>query len=141
MAGTDAKRIINGTFGSIYLDGKWLSNFTHCQIKDEYNWGEVKLPDDRRTKHKLLGVSGSGTIQGYKVTSELQKAVAENPTRTFEIISKLEDPEAYGKERIRIPQVKFTSNPLVDYTTGEIVEEQWDFVFDGDPEFIDSIEV
>ena len=112
MAGIDVGRLINGTFGSVYLNGKWLTNFTRCEVKDEYDYTELKLSGDRRTKHKLSGVKGSGTIGGYKVTSELQKALTENPTRIFEIISKLDDPEAYGTERIRIPNVKFTANPL-----------------------------
>lgn len=139
MAGIDASRVINGTFGSIYLDGKWLSSFTACKIKDDYDWSELKLPNDRRTKHKLVGVKGSGTITGYKVTSELQKALAENPTRSFEIITKLEDPEAYGMERVRIPQVKFNINQIANWKTGEVIEEDWDFVYDGDPEFLDPI--
>lgn len=139
MAGIDPGRVINGTFGSIYLDGKWLSNFTACQIKDEYDWAELKLSGDRRTKHKLVGVKGSGSITGYKVTSELQKALVDNPTRSFEIIAKLADPEAYGTERIRIPQVKFSANQIADWKAGEVIEETWDFVFDGEPEFVDPI--
>lgn len=139
MAGIDEARVINGTFGELYLDGQWLTNFTRCEIKDEYDWTELKLSGDRRTKHKLVGVKGSGTIAGYKVTSELQKALLENPTRQFQIISKLNDPESYGAERIRVNKVKFTSNPLADWQTGEIVEEEWPFVYDDEPEFVDVI--
>jgi hypothetical protein len=139
MAGIDPGRVINGTFGSLYLDGKWLTNFTHCEIKDEYEYTDLKLAGDRRVKHKLVGVKGSGTIGGYKVTSELQKALVENPVRAFEIISKLEDPESYGKERIRIPGVKFTANPLAKWKNGEVVEEEWSFNFDGEPELVDPI--
>jgi hypothetical protein len=139
MAGIDPGRVINGTFGSLFLDGKWLTNFTHCDIKEEYEYTDLKLSGDRRVKHKLVGIKGSGSIGGYKVTSELQKALTENPTRSFEIISKLDDPESYGKERVRIPSVKFTANPLAKWKTGEMVEEEWNFNFDSDPEFVDSI--
>lgn len=139
MAGIDVGRMISGTFGSLYLDGKWLTNFTHCEIKDEFDYTELKLSGDRRVKHKLAGVKGSGTITGYKVTSELQMALLKNPLRTFEIISKLDDPEAYEMERIRIPNVKFSANQLVKWKTGEMVEEEWTFVFDGEPELIDPI--
>ncbi len=139
MAGIDPGRVINGTFGSVYLDGKWLTNFTRCEIKDEYEWTELKLSGDRRTKHKLVGVKGSGTIAGYKVTSELQKALVDNPTRSFEIISKLADPEAYGSERVRVPQVKFNANVIANWKTGAVIEEEWSFVYDGEPEFVDPI--
>lgn len=139
MAGVDPSRTINGTFGSIYLDGKWLTNFTRCEIKDEYEWTELKLSGDRRTKHKLTGVKGSGTIFGYKVTSELQKALVDNPTRSFEIISKLADPEAYGNERVRVSQVKFNTNVIANWETGKVIEEEWPFVYDSEPEFVDPI--
>lgn len=139
MAGIDETRVINGTFGEIYLEGKWLSSFTHCQASDEYDWTEIKLAGDRRIKHKLAGVKGSGAISGYKVTSELQKALVENPLGQYQIISKLADPEAYGNERVRFSKVKFTKNPLVNWKTGEVIEDEWSFVYDDEPEFVDAI--
>lgn len=139
MPQMDETRVINGSFGAIFLDGRELSSFNHCEIKDDYEYTDLKLAGGRRTKHKLVGVSGSGTISGYKVTSELQQALLANPTAQFQIISKLDDPEAYGTERIRVSKVKFTSNNLANWRTGEVVEEEWPFVFDSDPEFVDPI--
>lgn len=139
MAGIDPGRTINGTFGKIFLNGQWLSNFYSCEITDEYDWAELKLSGDRRTKHKLVSVKGTGKISGYKVTSQLQKALVDNPTQSFEIISNLEDPEAYGYERIRISGVKFQKNPIAGWKHGEVVEEEWEFVYDNEPEFVDPI--
>jgi len=139
VAGIDETRVINGAFGEIYLDGKWLTSFTHCEASDEYDWTEIKLSGDRRTKHKLVGIKGSGTIAGYKVTSELQQALLKNPLGQYQIISKLADPEAYGTERVRFSKVKFTKNQLVNWKVGEIIEEEWSFVYDDEPEFVDSI--
>lgn len=139
MAGIDETRIINGSYGEIYLDGQWLTNFTSCELKDEYDYTELKLSGDRRTKHKLIGVRGSGSLTGFKVTSALQKALTANPTAQYQIISKLADPESYGTERIRISKVKFTTNPLARWKAGETVEEEWPFVFDDEPEFVDAI--
>jgi len=139
VAGIDETRVINGTFGSVYLDGQWLTSFTKFEASDEYDWTELKLSGDRRTKHKLVGIKGSGPISGYKVTSELQKALVTNPLAQFQLISKLDDPEAYGAERIRLSKVKFSKNPLVNWKTGEIIEEEWSFVYDDEPEFVDVI--
>jgi hypothetical protein len=135
----DETKTINGSFGSVTLNGNALTNFNHCEIKDEYEFTELKLAGGRRTKHKLVGQKGSGTISGYKVTSELQQTLINDPTTQFQLISKLNDSEAYGTERIRISKVKFTSNPLAKWKVGELVEEEWPFVFDGDPEFVDPI--
>lgn len=135
----DETRVINGSFGEIYLDGEYLSSFTACEIKDELEFADLKLSGGRRTVHKLVGVSGSGTISGYKLTSALQQALLANPTAQYQIISKLADPEAYGTERIRISKVKFTSIPFANWKTGETIEEEWPFVYDAEPEFVDPI--
>lgn len=139
MSQMDETRVISGSFGGIFLDGDLLSNFNHCEIKDEYEFSELKLAGGRRTKHKLVGIKGTGSVSGYKVTSELQQALLADPTAQFQIISKLDDPEAYGTERIRISKVKFSQNNLANWTTGEIVNEEWPFVFDDDPDFVDPI--
>lgn len=139
MSALDETRVINGTFGEVFLDGQPLTSFNACEIKDDYDWTELKLSGDRRTKHKLVSVSGSGSISGYKVTSELQKALLENPTRQFQLISKLADPEAYGHERIRISKLKFTANPLAGWKVGDVIEEEWPFVYDEEPDLVDPI--
>lgn len=139
MTQMDETRVISGSFGGIYLNGELKGNFNHCEIKDDYEWTELKLAGGRRTKHKLVGVSGSGTISGYKVTSELQQTLLSDPTTQFQVISKLDDPEAYGNERVRVSKVKFTTNNIANWKTGEIIEEEWPFVFDDEPEFVDPI--
>ena len=139
MAGIDPFRVINGTFGSIYLDGQWLANFTRCEATVEPDLAEMKLSGDEMTKHKVTGYRGSGTISGFKVTSVLLKAVLDNPKRRFELIAKLEDPESTGKERVRIPGVIFNRYPVANWRAGEVVEEEWSFVFDEKPELLDAI--
>ena len=56
-----------------------------------------------------------------------------------ELIFKLDDPEAYGCERVRLKHVKFSKIPITGWEVGSIVEEEWPFSFTG-VEWLDSIE-
>lgn len=140
MEGIDESRVINGVFGRIELDGEWMSSFTACSIKEEYEYADIKLPGTRYAKHKLTGIKVDGSLTGYEVTSQLKQALLEDPTRTFTIVTNLEDPESYGAERVKASKVKFTSNPLVNFKVGDVVEDEWPFVVDEKPEFVDTIE-
>ncbi len=132
----DASRIINGSYGAIYVNGTQMASFTACEIKDEYDQKEVLLVGDNRTKHKLVGRKGTGNISGYKIDNALQTVVNALPTLNFILVATLDDPEGHGKETITVPNVKFTSNPLANWKAGELIEDKWDFVFDGNPEIV-----
>lgn len=131
----DASRIINGTFGSVWMDGQWLTNFNHLEANVEVQKAEIKLSGDRWTRRKVTGLNGTGTISGFKVTSDLIQLMAPVADNTkgavkTEIISKLADPEAYGYERIRLKNVMFDRIQLANWTAGENVTEEWPFTFE-----------
>ncbi len=132
----DATRVISGTFGQVFLDGVWLSNFNHFEAAVELQKAELKVSGDRWTHRKVTGLSGTGTISGFKVTSDLVRVmspVADNKRGAVkvELIAKLEDPESYGCERIRLQNVLFDRIQLGNWTSGEIVNEEWPFTFEG----------
>jgi hypothetical protein len=131
----DASRVISGTFGSVWMDGRWLTNFNHLEANVEVQKAELKLAGDRWTRRKVTGLNGTGTISGFKVTSELiqlMAPVADNARGTVktELITKLADPEAYGFERIRLKNVMFDRIQLANWTAGETVTEEWPFTFE-----------
>ena len=136
MPELDVSRVINGTYGEVWMDGKWLSNFNHLEANVEIQKAELKISGNRWTKRKVTGLNGTGTISGFKVTSDLIQlntpmADSANPAVRTEIISKLADPEAYGYERIRLKYVLFDRIQLANWTAGETVNEEWPFTFEG----------
>ena len=66
----DGVRVVNGTFGYIYKEGKWLSQYNKANSKVEIQKAELKVAGDRWTRHKVLGLKGTGSVGGYKVTDE-----------------------------------------------------------------------
>lgn len=139
----DPTRTIQGTFGEIWSDGVWLSNFFQGEAMADISYEDVKRAGTRKTGNKLGAIKLSGTITGYKVTSALARKVAQvlndrQGAFVTELIMKLDDPEAYGAERVRLKGVQFTKIDIMKFEHGTIVETEWPFVFD-DFEYLDFI--
>lgn len=139
----DSTRVINGTYGYVYHDGQWLTNIKSAEATVEITKEEIKRAGTRWTAHKVTGLSGTGTISGYKVTSDFVERIgeiADDKAGTFitELILKLEDPESYGAYRVRLKGVTFDKIPLLQFEVGTIVEEELPFTFTG-YELLDAI--
>lgn len=133
----DATRVINGTFGEVRnADGDWLTNITSCEAVVEIGKEEIKRSGTRWVGHKTTSLTGTGTISGYKITTDMVERIgqiADDRKGAFvtEIIVKLDDPEAFGAMRVRLKSVQFDTIPLVNYEIGSIVEEELPFTFSG----------
>lgn len=141
----DPTRVISGTFGTIWMDGEWLTNFYSAEFSGDISYEKIKRAGTRTAGNKAMSIEYSGTITGYKVTSELIRRIAQigddsKGAFVCELIMKLADPEAYGYERVRIKGVQFTKLDIVKFEHGAIVEQELPFVADGF-EYIDAIGV
>ncbi|MFS1513047.1 phage tail tube protein [Chengkuizengella sp. SCS-71B] len=140
----ESERLINGTYGELWEDGAHQQNVDGVTAEVTLEYADVKLSGDRWKHYKLTSIAGSGTITGFKVTSDMiqSHSWAEGPrgvpTKT-ELISKLDDPEAHGHERVRLKNVKFDKIFLANWKVGEIVKEEIPFKFSGF-EVLDPIE-
>lgn len=122
----DPSRVILGTFGQIFIDGNWQSNLNHMEANVEVDKRELNLVGTDWATFKQGRKRGTGTISGYKITSDMIK----RGFSKFEIISKLDDPEAYGFERIRLSGVMPDRIQLANWTAGEEVAEETPFTFE-----------
>jgi len=136
MAALDSFRTINGSYGAVYENGEWLTNFNKMSAKVEIQKQELKLSGDRWVRHKVTGLKGTGTISGFKVTSRMttlnQAVTLDNRAKTTrtELISKVDDPEAFGFERIRLKNVIFDVLQLVEWDAGAVCPEELAFTFE-----------
>lgn len=134
-----AEEILNGSYGEVYIDGEFFGNFTEIEIKKKKNYQTVSLPGTRQIKHKLQSYEVTGTIRGFRVNDALTYAslVSDtDPDPIFTIEAYIKDPE--GEEvKYRFNNVKFTSEDIFSFKTGELVSEEWEFVVDGEIERIE----
>lgn len=131
----DPSRVIMGTFGQIFIDGVWQSNLNHLEANVEADKRELNLVGTEYTVFKLGRKKGTGTMSGYKVTSDM----IQRGFQKFNIIQKLDDPEAYGFERIELKNCMVDRIQLANWTAGEEVVEETPFTFEG-YELLDPIQ-
>ncbi len=138
----EAKRVINGTFGTVRLEGQPLAESFKLQAKVETTREEVQMCGSLVPGQKLTKLSYSGTLGMYKVDSKLARMFANDLKAGIDhsctIISKLEDPDAYGKECVAFSGCKFSDLTLADWEAAVLGKIEAPFTFT-DYEFIDMI--
>lgn len=138
----DAKNIINGTWGSLWLDGEKVSECTGLQAKVTLQKSPVSFCGDLYTHNKVTGMEGKGTIKLHKVNSRMIRKISDNikkgKSTVCEIVSALADPDSYGSERVAIHEVSFDELTLADWENKKNLEESVPFTFAG-WDFLDTI--
>jgi len=136
------KRTINGTFGSVVLDGKKVAGVISFEAIYEFEKEDINMAGEFSTDTKYVGGAGKGTVKMYLLDSEFSSRVASIATTGKEVssnmISTLEDPDAYGAERVAIKNCKFDSVALANWEVKKPTEVEMPFTFTGF-EFIDKI--
>jgi predicted DNA-binding ribbon-helix-helix protein len=133
----DSTKTINGSFGKMFHDGEWLTNVTKAEATVEISKEEVPRAGTRWIGHKVISLTGSGSMTGYKITNDFVKKIAQvaddnQGSFVTELIMKIDDPENHeGKTYIRLKGVQFDSIPLLSYELNSVVEEETPFTFSG----------
>ena len=130
----DSARLIHSMYAKVYIDGEEQTNVSECTAKVDLDKKEANLVGDKWTRYKKGTMKGTGTFKGYKVTS----AMLEREFDRFELIICLEDPEAYGYERVRLKNCMADSLYIANLKVGDLVEEESPFTFE-EFELLDKI--
>ena len=138
----NAKRVINGTFGKLYFEGRLLAHVYKFQMKDNYTREKVQFCGSLRAGHKLTNIEGTGSIGMYKVDSMLAMEYGERVRRgddpELTLMGSLEDPDSYGRECVAATGAQFDDLTIMDWEAGVLGKVECPFTF-ADYEFIDSI--
>ena len=138
-----AKRVINGTFGEVWLDGEKVAECTACQLRVSKNKQTINLCGQFMADSKATNGSGPGSLTLYKVDSgliEQQADLQDGVDRRFTIVSKLRDPDGWGAERVAAYNVSFDDLTLADWRAATVGTVTAAFTFSR-YEVLDQIEV
>jgi len=138
----ETKRIMNGTFGELWLDGDYVGEVYKAQAKVEFTKEEIKQCGMFFTDDKTVGCRGTGSLTMHKVNSrmaiKMAQMIREKKDVRCTLISKLADPDAYGAERISLSGVHFDDITLFDWEAQKPLETETPFTFTG-YEYLDQI--
>ena len=136
------EKAINGTFGSLWIDDYFLAEVTGLEAKVSLEKTEVNQVGTLAKGYKITGMDCKGTIKLNKVTSYFINLLSANiqagKTTSCTIISKLQDPDSDGAERIKLTGCTFDELTLANWEAKKLGEESVPFSFTG-WELLDTI--
>lgn len=137
-----AKRVMNGTFTSVWLDSELVGEAYGLQAKMKFTKEKVQLCGQMATDSKMVAAEGTGSLKMRKVYSRMGALIGEKIRNgqdvRFELVSKIADPDAYGAERVCYKNVSFDDLTLSDFEAGKIANVEAPFTFT-DYEYLDLV--
>lgn len=128
---------LSGKEGRLFLDGEELASIKGFESTIEKTKEDVPIMGRRFMSKKTNGVSGSGTMTFYKVSSRfielMLQYIETGIDQYFTVQSVLDDKGAgLGTERVTLYNVNFDSVPfgMLDVETASL-EEEIPFTFEG----------
>lgn len=128
-------RVINGTFGSLWLDGELVFDIESFEAKVKFEREGVTMAGNLDEDSKIKGQKGEGKFKVKKIYSRGLKKFIEMSKNgqdiRSELIGKLSDPDTIYKqtERISIGNVWFDEFTLMEFELGKKLETEFPFGF------------
>lgn len=142
MAKPDARLVINGTYGRVWVDGELWAEVDSFEAKVTINYEDVNFAGEGATFKKAIGWSGEGSMTIKKIYSRVQQKMAAAVRRgeypRLQIVGKLADPGAFGAERVALYDVTVNEFSLLKFEQKTLGSEEVPFAF-SDYEAIDLI--
>lgn len=128
-----ANDTINGTFGSLWMNGIKFANIKSFESKLNFNYESVDIAEDAGEHQRYMGYAGEGTMTFNKVDSTVLDMLIEDiKAGKFPeviLIGKLQDSTGSQAERIQYNEVTFDSITLQKFEQKKLVEEEIPFKF------------
>lgn len=133
MKGMEAKQVMNGTQGEIWIDGDYMSQITEFKATVTIDKTEINMVKKLAKQYKVTGYTCKGSLKMNKISSYMITKMNENmkagQQTVCTIISKLNDPDAIGSERVVIKDAVFDELHLADWSAKKMGEESYNFTF------------
>lgn len=138
----DHNKIIRGSMGKLWLNDERLANVKSFEAKATLNYEDVDCNGDLGVKKRYMGYSVSGTAVLHKYDSTVAKlmkdGIVSGSLPEIKIVAALDDPTAYGAERVALYDVAIDEVTLSKFENKGLTEEEVPFTA-GSFEYLDLI--
>lgn len=142
MGNITGNRVINGTWGEIWLDNDYVGECYGFQAKLNFNKEDMQFCGQMEVDTKMISTKGTGSMKLHKVSSRMANKISNNINKgidtRFTITSKLADPDAFGAERVVVRNVSFDDLTLADWEVAVTGKTETPFTFTKH-EFLDKV--
>lgn len=136
------KRVMNGTHGELWLDGEWVAEIKAFQAKVAATKEDVPRCGSMMTDKKVTSLAGTGSLTMHKVYSrmgqKLSEALKSGRDVRCTIVGSLNDPDAYGAERVALYNCSFDDLTLADWQAATLGSTTAPFTF-SNFEYLDMV--
>ena len=102
----ESNRVINGTWGEMWVNDLYLAEVEEGKAEIDLTYSDVSMVRTLTPGKKLTKIEPKGSVKLHHVRSNIAKEVADSVQQgkspTYKIIMKLEDPDAFGAERVAL---------------------------------------
>lgn len=127
----DRNKILRGSFGKVWLDDERMFNVKSYEAKVTLNYEEVDVNGDLGKHQRYLGYSIAGTMVLHKYDTTVGKkyadGIASGDLPDLSMVGALDDPTAYGAERVQLTEVTLDEVTLLKFENGTVTEEEVPF--------------
>lgn len=135
------QRVMSGTWGYLYVNGEKWYEIESAQAKYTKNKTDIHICGEMVVGTKVTSVKGTGSITAHKVRTldaGQMDAILEGRDVRCTIIMGLNDPDAYGAERVALYDVSFDDETMMDFSANQPVKISYPFTF-GRREWLDKV--
>ena len=129
----DKNKILRGSFGAVWLDGEELGSVKSFEAKVTLEYEDVDIMGELGKSKRYMGFTGEGTMTLHKIDSTIVKLLADGIRNgnmpDFKIVAKLDDPTAYGAERVELTGVTISELMALKFENKALREEEVPFSF------------
>lgn len=127
----DHNKILRGSFGKAWLNDSRLANVKSFEAKVTLDYEDVDVNGDLGQKHRYMGYSLAGTMVLHKYDSTVAKlmkdGIVSGELPEIKVVAALDDPTAYGAERVALYDVTFDEVTLSKFENKGMTEEEVPF--------------
>lgn len=129
----EAQRVMSGTQGEIWIEGKHMAEVTGFKAEIKLIKEEVNQVKTMFKQYKVVGCEGTGNVKMNHVSSYFINLMADNIRKGHQTVvtirAKLDDPDAVGREEVIIRDATFDKLTLMDWEAKKLTEDDYDFTF------------
>lgn len=138
-----AQRVMSGTHGFVYWNNKPVYELQSASAKLIPTREDVDFAGDMWTDSKVVGLKGEFNLKIKKVytrAADLAEAFKKGQDPRSELIMKLDDPDAFGAERVALHNCWFNDLELMQIENKKVCEQEFAGGFT-DFDYLNKVEV
>ncbi len=137
-----AKQVISGTWGQLWYDSEYMAEIMSCKAEITYKKTAVQQACKLTEGQKITGLEQKGELKFQHVNSTVMKkeakALKAGKTAEHTIITKVDDPDSVGAEKIALTGCVLDKMILADFENNKLGERSYGFTFE-DWDIMESI--